>query len=449
MRPLPSGTVLLLCASSFGWDLADVSRIAWSDNPRLSEDSSSLLLARNRLEKVKYGAILPRFELGVAYGPAPGFSYSVNDKGDSTRSYQWWPMGPYFGSEIRLAQPLNVHQLRSGLSAARSGIEVERIKLEAKRQDYLREAAEYYFGYVYARQMRDLLEPALRKLDRADSTMQAKLDNDDEDASQSDLLQLRSSRYAADKGMDEAITGMERAEKGLRFVLKLSPTDPLPVSDLELYQLSDLPGLDTMRAAFAPSDLRLLQAGIKAKQSLVELQKAQMGPTIAIFADLSYTKAWVANRNRQNKDVLITDPINSLGGKFGLGFSWELNFWAKRLNYREAQLDVEALRRKEVYAQAGLDSKFSESYARYASSNRRVKYAQRARDAADSWLKAVALQVDADSSREKELISPYQRYLDLQHEYLDAVYQRNLRILEVLGAASLLTPDRLTRRPEE
>jgi len=449
MRRFLSGSLLLLCATPFAWDLGDLSRIAWEQNPRLSEDSTSLLLARNRLEKVKYGAILPRFEIGVAYGPAPGFSYHVSPNGDSTRNYAWWPLGPYFGTEIRLAQPLNIQQLRSGLAAARSGIAVEQVKLGAKRQDYLKEAAEYYLGYVFARQMRELLEPALAKLDRADSSMQAKLDNDDEDASQSDLLQLRANRLGADKGLEEAHLGEERAEKGLRFVLKLSPEDPLPIADKEIFPFEDLPSLDSMRAVFAPSDLQQLKAGIAAKKALLDLQKAQMGPTIAVFADLDYTKAWVANRDRANKDVLITDPINTIGGKVGLGFSWELNYWSKSRNAVEAQLELEALRRKEVYARAGLDSKFSEAYARYASSGRKVKFTLRARDAADSWLKAVALQVDADSTRERDLIAPYQKYLDLQHEYLDAIYQRDLRALEVLRLASLLTPERLVRRKEE
>ncbi|MEN9353244.1 MAG: hypothetical protein RL318_569 [Fibrobacterota bacterium] len=448
MRRLLSGTLLLLFASPFAWDLSDVSRHAWERNHRLSEDSTSLSLARNRLEKVKYGAILPRFEIGVAYGPAPGFSYRVDENGDSTRKYSWWPLGPYFGTQIRLAQPLNVEQLRSGLSAARSGIVVEQVKLSAKRQGYLKEATEYYLGYVFARQMKELLEPALSKLNKADSTLQAKLDNDDEDASQTELFQLRTSRLTADKGLEEAIAGMERAEKGLRFVLRLDPADPLPIEDKEIFAFEDLPSLDSMRENFAPSDLRLLNAGIAAKKSLLDLQKAQMGPTIAVFADLDYTKAWVANRDRENKDVLITDPINSLGGKIGLGFSWELNFWAKSRNYTEAVLELEALRRKEVYARAGLDAQFGEIHARYTSWGRKLKYTQRARDAADSWLKAVALQVDADSTRERDLIAPYQKYLDLQHEYVNAIYQRNLVYLEVLRAANLLTPERLTRRKE-
>jgi len=455
--------LLLLCACSYAWELSDVSRCAWEHNPRLSEDSVGLLQARNNYDKVKYGAILPRLELGVAFGPAPGFRYNYDSSlhvskhtgsssdsfyvRDSSTTYAWDHWGPYFGTQISVAQPLNVQQLRSGLSAAKSGIAVQEAALVGKRQDYLKEAAEYYLGYVFARTMIDILEPAVRKLDGVDSSLQAKLDNDEEDASQTDLLQLRASRLTADKGLDEARTGLERAEKGLRFTLGLRPEDPLLIADKEMFQFADLPPRDSLLSDLRSPDLRRLQAGIDAKRAVMEYKKATIGPTIAIFADFSYTKAWVANRNdASNKDVLVTDPINSTSGRVGLGFNWDLNFWSKKRDFIDAKLDMEDLRRKEVYARPGLESQLSEAYARYESTGRRLAMTIKARNAAESWLKAIALQVDADSSRQRDLISPYQKFIDLQHEYWDAVYQRDMCILEVLQKAGWLTPKALEAR---
>ncbi len=443
--------LILLTAPIFAWNLSDVSRIVLDRNPRLSEDSVELDQARNNYDKVKYGAILPRFELGVAYGPAPGFRYDTDTNKithavDSVRKYSWWPLGPYFGTQISLAQPLNVEQLRSGLKAARSGIAVEQHKLFGKRQGYLKEAAEYYLGYVFARTMIDLLEPALSKLDKADSSLQAKLDNDEEGASQTELLQLHCNRLTADKGLEDARTGLERAEKGLRFVLGLRPEEPLLIEEKELFQFEDLGAWDSVKGTMDPAELRQLRSGIEARSALVDLQKAQMGPTIAIFADLSYTKAWVANRNDANKDVLITDPINSLGGKIGLGFNWQLNFWSRSRSYISAQMDLEALRRKEAYARPGLEAQLAEAFIRYQSLGRKLAFTEKARNAAESWLKAVALQVDADSTRERDLVAPYQKYIDLQHEYFDVVYQRDLLTLEILQKTGHLTPEVLARR---
>jgi outer membrane protein TolC len=443
--------LFLATASCFAWNLSDVSKIVLDRNPRLSEDSVELEQARNNYDKVKYGAILPRFELGVAYGPAPGFRYDtatnpLTHTVDSVRKYSWWPLGPYFGSQISVAQPLNVQQLRSGLKAARGGIAVEQHKLFGKRQGYLKEAAEYYLGYVFARTMIDLLEPALAKLNKADSTLQAQLDNDEEGASQTELLQLRCNRLTADKGLEDARTGLERADKGLRFVMGLRPEEPLLIEEKELFQFADLGSWDSVRGTMDPSELRQLRSGIEARSAMVDLQKALMGPTIAIFADLSYTKAWVANRNDANNDVLITDPINSLSGKIGLGFSWQLNFWSRSRNYISAQLDLEALRRKEAYAKPGLEAQLAESFVRYQSLGRKLVFTEKARNAADSWLKAVALQVDADSTRERDLIAPYQRFLDLQHEYFDVVYQRDMVTLEILQKSGHLTPEALTLR---
>ncbi len=450
--------LLFFTAPLQAWELSDVADCAWNRNPRLAEDSIGLLKARNDYDKVKYGAILPRLEASVAFGPAPGFRYTYDSTllsssngmnvyaRDSSRHYAWDHWGPYFGTELRLAQPLNVQQLRSGLAAARGAITVQQATLNGKREGYLKEATEYYLGYVYAHTMINLLAPAIRKLDRADSAMQEKLDNDDEDASQTDLLQLRIGRLTADKGIDEARTGLTRAEKGLRFVLGLRPEDPLIISDTDLFQFADLPPRDSLAANLRHADLRRLEAGIDAKRSLLEYRKATMGPVIAIFAELDYTKAWVANRNENSKDILVTDPINSMGGKFGLGFTWDINFWSRKRDYIGAELELEELRRKEAYARPGLTAKLDEAYARYESANRLVELTARARDAAENWLKGVALQVDADSSREGDLVNPYSKYLDLQHQYLEAVYERDQRVLDVLEAAGWLTPEAIKAR---
>lgn len=439
-------TALLACAGVSGADdlkLADVVRQTLSRQPQLAEDSMDLDKATSQVDLLRRKVILPRLDVSVGFGPAPGFRYSyVLDNGgnkiDSTRQYAWWPMGPTFGSEIQVAQPLNIGRLRAGMRAARAGVKVASAELDAHRADLVKEVLTYLFGYQYATRSRRMLDEAFVQLDSVENALQEKIDNDDEDASQTDLFQLRIARYELEKSLQEARLGQKRARTGLAFALGMLDPDSLRISDSLLEPLPELPPYDSLVAGLAHPDLLRLKAGLEAKSALVDVQRGSLGPDMYVFGKFSYTKAWVANRNRQNQDVLITDPLNDVSGMVGLGMTWHLNFWNQLGEVHKAELDWQQLRRKEAYARNGLAALLRDAWLKYMALGERQESAQKAKNAAEAWLKSVAIQVDLDPSKGKDLVGPYKSLLDFQNKYWDAVHERNKAALEVLQAAGHL-----------
>ena len=225
---------------------------------------------------------------------------------------------------------------------------------------------------------------------------------------------------------------------GLAFALGLPSPDSLRLADSLLEPLAELPTWDSLSTDFAHPDLHRLQAGLDAKQALLDLQRTDLGPDIYLFAKFSYTKAWVANRNQQNQDVLITDPLNDVSGSVGLGFTWHLNFWNQLGNVRMAELEWQQLRRKQAYASKGLQALMKDAWLRYRTLGERVESAGRGRDAAESWLHVVAQQADIDAGKSKDIVAPYKTWLDFQNKYWEAVYQRNLAALDVLLGSGLI-----------
>jgi outer membrane protein TolC len=451
--PAACAAVLALEAAAQGLRTPDVVRLVLERQPQLSEDSLDLAKAREQVDLLERKVILPKLDVTVGFGPAPGFRYdytydtSRNGAGDivsvrktdSTRHYAWWPMGPTFGTDVEVAQPLNVGKLRAGMRAARAGARAAQAELEGHRQTEVRKALEYLFALEYANRMTALLLDANSRLDSVEQVLQGKLDSDEDGVSQTDLYQLQTGRFDLEKSLQEAKLGRERARTGLSFALAM-PADSLRLDDSLLQPLPELPPLDTLDLHLHHPDLARLQAGLEAKQALVEVERMGLGPDIFIFGKFSYTKAWVANRNQQNQDVLITDPLNDISGMVGLGFKWHLNFWNQLGNVRSAELDWQQLRRKEAYARIGLSSLLKDAWLRYSTLGERIESARKGRTAADAWLRTVGQQVDLDPSRAKDLVGPYKTWLEFQNKYWEAVYQRNLAALEVLeGSGTLLT----------
>lgn len=433
-------------AQAGGMKISDVVRRTLDRQPQLAEDSLSLEQSRSQIDRLKRKVILPEFEVSVGFAPAPGFRYEYT-KGagldsmktvDSTRKYAWWPLGPTFGTEVSVAQPLNVGKLRAGMKAARAGMHVAEAELAGRRQSYAKQALEYLFGFQYANRMLLMLQEANQRLDSVQNSMQTKLDDGDEDVSQTELFQLKIGRFELEKSLQEARLGRDRAREGLAFVLGYPSVDSLLISDSLLQPLPDLGSFENIEAHLAHPDLARLKAGLDAKSALVDVERANLGPDIFVFGKFSYTKAWVANRDEQNKDVLITDPLNDISGMLGLGFRWHLNFWNQISEVRRAELDWQQLRRKEVYARRGILALAKDAWMRYNTMGQRVRSAKTSLDAADAWLKSVGQQVDLDPSRGKDLIGPYKTWLDFQNKYWDSVHERNKLALEVMLATGTL-----------
>eukprot|EP00825_Cyclidium_porcatum_P028106 TRINITY_DN30454_c0_g1_i1.p4 TRINITY_DN30454_c0_g1~~TRINITY_DN30454_c0_g1_i1.p4 ORF type:complete len:226 (+),score=15.99 TRINITY_DN30454_c0_g1_i1:471-1148(+) len=221
---LPAALVLVATSVAQELNLSDVVRRTLRCQPQLAEDSMDLDMSRHQIDLLKRKVILPKFEVEAGFGPAPGFRYEVspmpNGGLDSSRRYQWWPLGPAFQMEVNVQQPLNVGRLRAGMRAARAGVRVASAELDARRTSVVKDALTYLFGFQYATRMRRMLEEAATKIDSVESSIQAKLDNDDEDASQTDLFQIKIGRYELDKSLQEAKLGQDRARQGFPCTLR-------------------------------------------------------------------------------------------------------------------------------------------------------------------------------------------------------------------------------------
>ncbi len=435
--------LLALCVVSGAQELSmsDLVRRTLQHQPQLSEDSMDLDRAVNQVDLLKRKVILPRFEVSVGFGPAPGFRLMPNPdttKSDTVRQYAWGEIGPTFGTDINIAQPLNVGRLRAGMVAARANVRLAIAELDVHRSDVVKDVLNYLFGYQYATRTRVMLEEASTRLDSVETSIQTKIDNDDEDASQTDLFNLRIGRYELEKSLQEAKLGQKRARQGLAFSLGVSDPDSMRITDSLLEPLAELPGIDTLVQALAHPDLRRLSAGLDAKKALVEVERASLGPDMFIFGKFSYTKAWVYNRNKQNQDVLVTDPLNSVSGMIGVGMTWHLNFWSQLGEVHRAELEWQQLRRKEAYARKGLESLLRDAWLKYSSLGERQISAQKGKDAAEALLHSIAIQFDVDPSKGKDMIGPYKTLLDFKNKYWETIYERNKAALDVLQASGKL-----------
>ncbi|HAP00242.1 MAG TPA: hypothetical protein DCQ83_09390 [Fibrobacteres bacterium] len=444
--PVPPVTAPLTCAIA--------ESLALARDPILFEKELEVDKAKEKLRDVNLGAILPKFEVSMGMGPAPGLhlvpDYSLVTTGGDTvkqtqKEFNFGEWGPFFGFEADIAQPLNVARYRAGRRASERQIDVTSAEFKKEQLDVSEEAQTLYYQRLLALTMHDILDSARHDLDRAQKKMTEQLDRGEDGVSQTDLLQLKAGRFSLDQSVNEAQLGVSRTALGMRFVLAWPDSLEMPLSDSVLSVRPEvIPSLDSLKLSLLRDhpDLKRLKNGLAARQELLKVAQGEIGPDIFLFGSFKYTKAWSSDRLSGGSNPFARDPLNEITAVGGLGVKLQLNFWSRYQKYRKERLELRQLERTEVYAARGLLLKVEDAYVRLLKSRADVEAAEKSMRAAKAWLKGEAMKYDLDASGgSRELISPFKQSLTAQRDYYKSVLEYNITVAQLFKAVGWTLPD--------
>jgi outer membrane protein TolC len=283
-------------------------------------------------------------------------------------------------------------------------------------------------------------------LDKAQRKLVESLDAGDENVEQTDVLRLKSGRYALDHGLHEADLGVRRSELALRFAVAARDSEDVPLADTVLSPRTDvIPPLDTLKMAalrFHP-DLQRLRNGLAARRELLKVAQGEIGPDIFLFGNIEYGKAWSSDRQSSGGDPFARDPLNELTGVAGLGMRLRLNFWERYQSYRKERLDLRQLERTEVYAARGILMKVQDAWMRVEKARADMEDAQLALRAADAWLKGAAMRYDLDRSEARNMTSPFRQAISSRNDYYSAVLEYNIAVASLFKSVGWTLSDYL------
>ncbi|MBF0431279.1 MAG: TolC family protein [Fibrobacteria bacterium] len=430
--------------------------------PLIHEKKLEIKKQKLKVRDVKTSAILPKFELNLGMGPAPGLNVSVDKKylqtsgaddssrwiEESNRNYDFLNWGPTFGLSAKAVQPLNIYRFQAGLNAAKLNVEVAELAHYKHKIKVSLEAQEIYYGYLYAKKMKIETAKAMKDFKDAEEKIEEMLDDEVESINQKDLLKLKANRHKLEKGYNQSMTGFSRALMGAHFYLFLPDSVEFSPADSVLVQSTiELPPLDSLKLVALKShpDLRRLENGIEARRELIKVAKGELGPDIFLFGGFEYTKTWSPDRESGGKDAFTKDPLNDLYGYGGLGIRVSLNFWSRFQKFKTQRIELNMLKRKEVYAARGILILLEEAWLKYLEAKANLKSSSNSLRAAEAWLKGAAMDYDLDPSLAKEMITPYKETLYTKKDYFEAIFQYNMAIGEVIAATGWTLSDYLSK----
>ncbi|MCL2101464.1 MAG: TolC family protein [Fibromonadales bacterium] len=412
---------------------------ALKNEPRFKEKQMAILIKEGKIEQIKAGALLPKFELYMLTGVVPGLKNEIGYQNETIRSWDFTKMGPYFGTRVQAAQPLNFGQLQMGLKAARADLQQTKMDLEGKGLSLKTDFLSYYYGYLLAMEMDGLARDGHKQMSKAADQMEEALDDGDEGVSQMDLLELKAGFFEIDKAVLDANAGLKKIQLISKFILGLPDSVSFRPADSMLVAVSDfVPELDSLKrwAYTNHPDIRRLNAGLEATSMLMELASARLAPEFIIVGEFEYAKSWAGDRTSLSKNAFAQDPVNKLSGAFGVGVRYKLNFWSQWENYKIARIEHRILRQTESYANRGIELQIEEKYEDFLVAKGKLESARSALRATEGMLKGAALQYDINPGKASGLLAnAYKKNLLMKKDYYFAVYEYNMAVAKLFEQA--------------
>jgi len=413
--------------------------IAIKTEPRFMENRMEILKKEEKIEQVKAGVLLPKFELSMLTGIVPGLKRVTNDHGETIRTWDFTQMGPFYGMNIYAAQPLNYGQLQLGLKAAKADLQQKKMEIEGKEFNKKTELLSYYYGYLLAKEMDKLAQDGNKQIRKAADNLEEALDNEEEGASQMDLLELKAGFFEIDKAVLEARAGLKKAQLAVRFALGLPDSVTFEPTDSSFAAISDfVPSLDSLKkwASTQHPDIRRLAAGLEATSMQMELTAAKLAPEFFILGEFEYAKSWAGDRTTLSKNAFAPDPVNKISGAFGVGIRYKLNFWNQWESYRSARTDHRILRQTESYANRGIELQIEDKYEDFLVAKGKLESVRNALRATEGMLKGAALQYEINPGKTSGLLAnAYKKNLLMKKDYYFAVYEYNMAVARLFAQA--------------
>ncbi len=418
-------------------DLNSFVSMAVEREPRFGEKKLPVEKARFQKTALLNSAVLPKFEIGGALGPAPAYTVIKNTAGESNEQYDFRNIGPFVGMEFKALQPLNFRRLRSGLHAANCNIDLARYEVKKNEVEMNENLQEIYYQYLFSRQMACLAADVKNKLENAIRKIDSLVNDDAPNIAQSDLFELKTYLFKVDDGLYKARYGLAATTSAMAFSLE---ADSVIVTDTLLALRGErIAPIDSMKLLLQANhpDLKRLSSGLEAQEALVNEAHSELFPDFFIAGSYTYRKSW--NRRKGDPDNIenLLDPYNKTSGTLGIGLRYDVNVWSKMDKYRKAKLELETVRQKETYALKGLTRDMENQFTKVRMHKERQESAAASMRASDSWLKAMAMKYDLDPTQIKGLLKAYEANIQAVRDYYECILDYDIAVAGLISKLGL------------
>ncbi|MFB6232577.1 MAG: TolC family protein [Salinibacter sp.] len=426
---------------------------ALEESPEVAQRRAQEQFATARRDEARANRFLTDVSLDVASSFAPGlteFGGGANTVPDDlrylhpSRQNDWSidALRPFGRFEIAVRQPIwTWGELSGNIRAARHGVDVETARVDQKALEVAARAGKTYYSLLLTKALDRLADQTRDVVDRAQREINRLLDKGDKSVSQADLFQTRLTEEEVKRRIVEIEQNRATARSALRRQLFLSDgTTVMPAAD-ELQPISFSIHPDSLdyyitRALQNRPEVDQAEAGVKAREALVDVAKSDYYPKIGVQASLSQS---ITLPDRPNPDnAFVGDSFMGTGTRTGIGIQQNLNFGQTSARVEQAQAELDKVKHQRTAARQLVRVEVEEAYRSLLTAKTNVESRDRAETISGEWLRTEQVNFDLDLGDTEDLVKAVRADLEAQARYLEAVKQYNVAVLKLLRTTGTL-----------
>ena len=406
--------------------------LALEHNVLVTRAGAELDLSRARRTQAANARFVPRLNLRNVVGPIPRARGVFTPTGVLTSpdtSTGLSDLRLFTQVDLNVVQPLfTFGHLRSLRDAATFGVEAGEANVAAREAEVRAQVRELYWGLVLGRELLDVVEDAIDRVDDAARTLEEKLDEGSDEVTQNDVFKLTLFRYEIDKRHREALDKVALGTEALRAAIGLPPGTVFSIDTTLLDPVNfvvDSLDVYLAMAREARPELAQLRAGLQARSALVRASRSQYLPQLFLGAQITYNRA--ADRF-DSRNPFVYNPTNFFRPGVVLGFEWNLNVVQTRDRVRVARLEQEALAGQESALADGIALEVRKAWLAVRQADANIRESRRALRASENWLRAEAQTMDLGVGDVKEFIDAFRANSTMKAEHLENIFRFNTAV---------------------
>jgi outer membrane protein TolC len=399
----------------------DCVRIALKSAPELGEAQSDIDLTTSKLDEAR-SYRYPQIEITSLFGPAPQAhreDLTATDKSYNRLNQLTW----FTSADATIIQPLfTFGKISENMKAATHGIEVDRSRKEQRANEIALKVREYYYGLMFAREMKELVLEVQETLSKAREKAQKLLDQGSESVEELDLYKLDAFSGEVAKYLEEAKKGENLALAALKTRLGLPFDAPLEISSQRLIMVEvATPDFETFvdKARQKRPEFRQISEGIKARSALVEAARANYYPDVFLGGLLSW--AYAEKRDRI-QNPYIEDRFKHLSGGVALGARWKLDFGITGAKVSAEQAQYNRLLATREFAAANIPLQIRKYYLELKEAENSAVASKNAYTNSKKWAVTALANFDFGIGPAKEIFEALQAYARMRAAYFQSLY---------------------------
>ncbi len=415
-------------------DIKTAIKKALALSPEVKQAQANLALARARQEEA-LAYHRPQIEATGLIGP------TFKARGDQVYSPDTDPSIPrdltFFTSlDVSLVQPLYTFgRLEESLKAARKGVEVEEAGIDLKEAEVIYRVKEAYYGLQLALEVKTFLDELEELLQKAVQTTKKLLEQESLSVSEIDLYKVAAFEGVLQGMKAQTENGLALAQFGLAAMCGLGQGRPWPKEPYLKPVQASLAALSQYQneARVRRPEIRQLEAGLSALESLVKAAQAERMPLVFLGAILS--AAWAPDRTDIDNPFIV-DEFNHFYGGPVMGVRWSLNFGITEAKIDQAEAERMKVKALELTAEMYLPVEVAQAYLAVKEAEELMSATKKAYTSARRWMVAASANYDLGVGEARDLLEALTMYATQRGEYFKAVHKLNLswaKLLKVTG----------------